>query len=147
MKDYAERYGDADRPIRVKVGSRAVEVSNGARPVPADKLAHLADRFVRASAEPQGAGLGLAIVKSLVTQAGGRLELHSPIAGETAGFAASLVFSVIYYPAAFAGGAQIAWADSALVHFALFFGESILLLVPYWLLRPAMRPIDGLNGY
>jgi hypothetical protein len=64
-----------------------------------------------------------------------------------ASFAASLVFSVIYYPAAFAGGAQIAWADSALVHFALFFGESILLLVPYWLLRPAMRPIDGLNGY
>ena len=33
-----------------------------------------------------------AIVKSLVMQAGGRLELHSPIAGETGGFAASLVF-------------------------------------------------------
>jgi hypothetical protein len=64
-----------------------------------------------------------------------------------ASFAASLVFSVIYYPAAFAGAAQLAWADSAVVHFALFFGESILLLVPYWLLRPAMRPIDGLNGY
>ena len=40
-----------------------------------------------------------------------------------------------------------AWADSALVHFALFFGESILLLGPYYLLRPAMRPIAGLNGY
>lgn len=65
----------------------------------------------------------------------------------TASFAASLVFSAIYYPAAFAGGGQIAWADSALVHFVLFFGESILLLAPYWLLRPAMRPIDGLNGY
>lgn len=64
-----------------------------------------------------------------------------------ASFAASLVFSVIYYPAAFAGGVQVAWADAALVHFALFFGESILLLVPYCLLRPAMRPIDGLNGY
>lgn len=64
-----------------------------------------------------------------------------------ASFAASLVFSAIYYPAAFAGGEQVAWTDSALVHFALFFGESVLLLIPYWLLRPAMRPIDGLNGY
>ena len=64
-----------------------------------------------------------------------------------ASFAASLVFSLIYYPAAFAGGGQIAWAPAALVHFALFFAESVLLLAPYWLLRPAMRPIDGLNGY
>jgi uncharacterized PurR-regulated membrane protein YhhQ (DUF165 family) len=64
-----------------------------------------------------------------------------------ASFVASLVFCVVYYPAAFAGGQQVAWADSALVHFALFFGESILLLGPYYLLRPAMRPIAGLNGY
>ena len=57
-----------------------------------------------------------------------------------ASFAASLVFSAVYYPAAFAGGG-IAWADSALVHFALFFAESVLLLAPYYLLRPAMRPM------
>lgn len=63
-----------------------------------------------------------------------------------ASFAASLVFSAVYYPAAFAGGEQV-WTDSALVHFALFFGESILLLVPYCMLRPAMRPLDGRNGY
>jgi hypothetical protein len=29
----------------------------------------------------------------------------------------------------------------------VFFGESILLLVPYYLLRPAMRPLSGMNGY
>jgi uncharacterized PurR-regulated membrane protein YhhQ (DUF165 family) len=63
-----------------------------------------------------------------------------------ASFTASLVFSAIYYPAAFAG-VQERWTDSALVHFAVFFGMSVLLLVPYWLLRPAMRPIDGRNGY
>jgi hypothetical protein len=62
-----------------------------------------------------------------------------------ASFAASLVFSAVYYPAAFAG--EIAWTDMALVHFALFFGESVLLLVPYCLLRPAMRPLNGMNGY
>lgn len=64
-----------------------------------------------------------------------------------ASFAASLLFSAVYYPAAFAGAEQIAWADSALVHFALFFGVSILLLIPYALLRPAMRPLYGMNGY
>ena len=57
------------------------------------------------------------------------------------------MFSVVYYPAAFAGGQEVAWADAALVHFAVFFGESVLLLVPYCLLRPAMRPLHGMNGY
>jgi hypothetical protein len=64
-----------------------------------------------------------------------------------ASFAAALVFSAVRYPAAFAGGADVAWTDSALVHFALFFGESVALLVPYCLLRPAMRPLHGMNGY
>ena len=51
--------------------------------------------------------------------------------------------AALYYPAAFAGGDVIAWTDSALVHFALFFAESVALLVPYCLLRPAMRPMTG----
>jgi uncharacterized PurR-regulated membrane protein YhhQ (DUF165 family) len=63
-----------------------------------------------------------------------------------ASFTASLVFSAIYYPAAVAG-VQERWTDSAVVHFVVFFGISVLLLIPYWLLRPAMRPIDGRNGY
>lgn len=63
-----------------------------------------------------------------------------------ASFAASLAFSAVYYPAAFAGG-EVAWTDSALVHFGLFFAESLVLLVPYFLLRPAMRPLHGMNGY
>ena len=64
-----------------------------------------------------------------------------------ASVAASLVFPAIYYPAAFAGADVMAWADSALVHFAVFMAESIALLVPYYLLRPAMRPTQGMNGY
>jgi uncharacterized PurR-regulated membrane protein YhhQ (DUF165 family) len=64
-----------------------------------------------------------------------------------ASFAASLVFSAVYYPAAFFGIEDVSWTDSALVHFAVFFGESILLLLPYGLLRPAMRPMYGMNGY
>jgi uncharacterized PurR-regulated membrane protein YhhQ (DUF165 family) len=65
----------------------------------------------------------------------------APLAGS---FAASLVFSLIYYPAAFAGER---WTDFALVHCAVFLGMSVLLLAPYWLLRPAMRPLGGRNGY
>ena len=64
-----------------------------------------------------------------------------------ASFSASLVFSVVYYPAAFAGGQDVVWADAALVHFVVFFAESLLLLIPYSLLRPAMRPLHGMNGY
>lgn len=64
-----------------------------------------------------------------------------------ASFVAALCFSAVYYPAAFAGNEDVSWTGCALVHFAVFFGESVLLLLPYWLLRPAMRPLPGLNGY
>ncbi len=64
----------------------------------------------------------------------------------TASFTAALVFSAVYYPAAFAG-VNIPWTDSALVHFLVFAAESVLLLIPYYLLRAAMRPLPGLNGY
>ncbi|HEX3754235.1 MAG TPA: hypothetical protein VHV26_04085 [Rhizomicrobium sp.] len=64
----------------------------------------------------------------------------------TASFAAAFVFSAVYYPAAFAG-ADTDWTDSALTHFLVFAAESILLLIPYYLLRSAMRPLPGLNGY
>ncbi len=58
----------------------------------------------------------------------------------------SFVFSAIYYPAAFAGVVEN-WPLVAGTHLALFLAMSVLLLIPYWLLRPAMRPIDGRNGY
>jgi queuosine precursor transporter len=64
-----------------------------------------------------------------------------------ASFAAALSFSLVYYPAAFAGTGNIVWTDCALVHFGAFFGENVLLLLPYYLLRPAMRPMPGMNGY
>lgn len=64
-----------------------------------------------------------------------------------ASLAGALVFSGAYYPAAFAGADIVAWTDSALVHFAVFTAESLALLGPYYLLRPAMRPVGGMNGY
>jgi uncharacterized PurR-regulated membrane protein YhhQ (DUF165 family) len=59
---------------------------------------------------------------------------------------ASLVFSLVYYPAALAG-IYAGWVQAALSHLLLFGAASVLLLSPYFLLRPAMRPLGGLNGY
>lgn len=91
LLENALRYGAADEPLTITAASNTITVSNGGPAVPADKLAHLTDRFVRASDQAQGAGLGLAIVDSLVRQSGGRLELNSPIPGRTDGFAARIV--------------------------------------------------------
>ena len=91
LLENAQRYGAADTPIIVRASVGTVEVTNGGPPVPPDKLARLTDRFVRASDHAQGAGLGLAIVAGLVGQAGGQLELHSPIPGQESGFLARIV--------------------------------------------------------
>ncbi len=39
------------------------------------------------------------------------------------------------------------WMDLAIAHLPVFAGMSVLLLAPYWLLCPAMRPLNGRNGY
>ena len=63
-----------------------------------------------------------------------------------ASLAVTLTYSAVFYPLAFAG-AYDGWTESAWVHDVVFFAVSALLLVPYALLRPAMRPLEGLNGY
>jgi two-component system OmpR family sensor kinase len=90
LLENASRYGIGDVPITVVASSGAIEVRNGGPAVPADKLSRLTDRFVRGSDHAQGAGLGLAIVESLVRQAGGRLQLTSPIPNTGGGFAARI---------------------------------------------------------
>ena len=56
--------------------------------------------------------------------------------------AAAFVFSGLYYPLAF-GGQPL----NALAHFLLYLVEGAALLVPYCLLRHAMRPLNGMNGF
>ena len=90
LLENAARYGRPSDPIAITASTGLVEIANGATPVPADTLARLTDRFVRASDHAQGAGLGLAIVESLVRQAGGRLQLLSPIPGKPDGFLARI---------------------------------------------------------
>jgi hypothetical protein len=63
----------------------------------------------------------------------------APLAASSA---AALVFSGLYYPFALGAGPL-----NILVHFVLFLGVGAALLGPYWLLRPAMRPLNGMNGF
>jgi two-component system OmpR family sensor kinase len=75
--------------VRVSVApDRSITVTNAGSVVPPERMAVLTDRFERGAAKASGSGLGLAIVASIVRQAGGSLELHSPAPGSVSGFAA-----------------------------------------------------------
>jgi hypothetical protein len=63
----------------------------------------------------------------------------APLVGSVA---ACFVFSGLYYPLAFGR-----LGFEALTHFGLFLGVSLVLMLPYFLLRPAMKPMAGMNGY
>ena len=63
----------------------------------------------------------------------------APLVGSVA---ASFFFSGLYDPLAFGR-----LCFEALTHFALFLGVSPVLMLPYFLLRPTMKPMSGMNGY
>ncbi|MCH8858215.1 MAG: VUT family protein [Proteobacteria bacterium] len=58
----------------------------------------------------------------------------------------SLVFAILFYAAAFIGSSQ-PWFGYLLVHFAIMAAWSVLLLIPYWICRPLIRPLPGFAGY
>jgi two-component system OmpR family sensor kinase len=95
LLENARLYGDAAEPISVTASSGQIEIRNGGPAVSAEKLATLKRRFVRGSSQAQGAGLGLAIVESLVRQAGGQLDLLSPLPDRSDGFLARIVLPPI----------------------------------------------------
>lgn len=60
----------------------------------------------------------------------------------TAPLTASFVYAGLYYLLAFGS-----MGLEALAHFVVFAGVSVALLLPYCLQRPAMKPLNGMNGY
>jgi two-component system OmpR family sensor kinase len=93
LLENALHYGDPAQPIRLRLhGDHSLSVANGSAVVPAEVLATLTQRFRRLEASKPGSGLGLAIAETVMRQIGGRLELHSPVRGEAAGFEVVLRF-------------------------------------------------------
>jgi two-component system, OmpR family, sensor histidine kinase TctE len=73
----------AEATVRIRrIGDRAVaEVEDNGRGIPADKLAEVRRRFVRAEGGKPGAGLGLPVVEEIATLFGGTLRLSIPASG------------------------------------------------------------------
>lgn len=60
--------------------------------------------------------------------------------------ASSFAYVFIFYPAAYAGGDWI-WLNHLSVDAGVKAAMSFLLLLPYLILRPVVRPLGGLGGY
>jgi uncharacterized PurR-regulated membrane protein YhhQ (DUF165 family) len=58
---------------------------------------------------------------------------------------AVVIFALIYYPAAYAGVAP--FTHQMLLHTELLTAIAVLSLIPYWSLRPFVRPLPGFGGY
>jgi two-component system OmpR family sensor kinase len=89
--DNALKHGGGDSWVTVLVDTLCIIVINDGPGVPPDTLGKLVRPFERGITAAEGSGLGLSITHAIVRQAGGSLELISPIAG-TRGFAAVLRF-------------------------------------------------------
>jgi hypothetical protein len=61
------------------------------------------------------------------------------------GLWASFAFAILFYPMALMGSA-LQWFDLFLAHLAILIAESALLLIPYWMIRPLIRPGAGYSG-
>lgn len=89
--DNALKHGGAECWVTVLVEPRALYVIDDGPAVPQEMLAKLVRPFERGITAAEGSGLGLSITDAIVRDAGGSLELRSPVLGER-GFAAIMLF-------------------------------------------------------
>lgn len=88
--DNALNHGAETGAVEVIAEKTRIRVLNHGAVVPLDTLAKLKQRFARGQSRSSGSGLGLTIADTLISQAGGSLELLSPASGRTDGFEARL---------------------------------------------------------
>jgi uncharacterized PurR-regulated membrane protein YhhQ (DUF165 family) len=67
----------------------------------------------------------------------------APLMGSLVG---GIALTLIGYPAAYSG-TDIAWTGPMWSYLALTAALSVALLIPYWMLRRAVPPTSGFNGY
>lgn len=63
-----------------------------------------------------------------------------------ASYVSSIGFVLLYYPVAYAG-TDVAWFAHMTTHAGILIAASVMGLLPYWLLRPVIRPLPGFGGY
>lgn len=87
----ALKHGADQQPIQISLSAQGrLRVINDGAVIPAEQLALLRQRFVRANSRSLGSGIGLAIVDAIASGAGLQLNLHSPATGQNAGFEVEL---------------------------------------------------------
>lgn len=87
----ALKHGADQHPIHISLSAQGrLRVINDGAVIPAEQLALLRQRFVRANSRSLGSGIGLAIVDAIASGAGLQLNLHSPATGQNAGFEVEL---------------------------------------------------------
>ena len=88
----AIKHSPPDTPVVARLGpDMELSISNEGMVVPPQELAHLKERFARASnGDRNGSGLGLYIADTIAQQSGARLDLYSPARGAHSGFEAVL---------------------------------------------------------
>lgn len=86
----AQRHGTSGAIAVILSPEGRLTVQNDCDPIAADVLAQLDARFARAPGAGIGSGIGLAIVSTIATRSGGRLDLSSPIPGQSRGFQAAV---------------------------------------------------------
>lgn len=64
----------------------------------------------------------------------------------TSAIAAAIVFAAIFCPSAYAGVSPD-WMQHMLVYGGALASAGMVLLIPYWMLRPLVPPLSGFGGY
>lgn len=64
----------------------------------------------------------------------------------SASLSGALAYTLVFYPVAYLG-TDVPFVDYATTHLAVMAAMALLLLIPYWIFRPLVRPLPGFGGY
>ncbi len=138
------RYGPAYAAAQVVgawiVGAFAFQAAYG-------QVASLAHVALPSARETVGFGLGLLLAQLsavfVFDRTRGPRWWSGPLFASLWGAA---VLCFVAYPAAYAG-TDVDWVNHMFVNLWLAVGAAVVLLIPYWAIRPIVQPLSGFNGY
>lgn len=63
-----------------------------------------------------------------------------------AGLWGAIIFVGAFYPAAYYGTSE-PYLNRMMIHLGLLAAAAFVLVIPYWIMRPMVRPLPGFGGY